>query len=171
MARTLQAAAAAAAGESPLDQSGLMHLVGYATALAAVATRRPTARRLAALGLRIVDFTILVLVDANPAVNQKRLGETLDISPPNLPVVLDRMVERGWLRRERDERDRRAWLIRLTPEGRALCRRARRATENAEDDAVAALTPAERALLIELLHRLIHGARRAGGGVASGAEP
>jgi DNA-binding MarR family transcriptional regulator len=163
-ARARTALAGAGAGEPLLDQSGLMHLVGYATALVAVATRKPTARALAALGLRVVDFTLLVLVDTNPDVNQKRLGETLDISPPNLAVVLDRLAECGWLRRERDERDRRAWLLRLTPAGRALCRRARRASETSEAEVVSALTPAERALLIELLHRLIRGARLVAGG-------
>lgn len=136
-----------------------MHLLGYATTLAAVATRKRFARQLAALGLRTVEFSILVLVDTNPEVHQKALGETLDISPPNLAVVLDRMAERGWLRRERCERDRRAYLIRLTPAGQALCRRAHRISLGTEAALLSVLTPAERALLIELLHRVVRGDR------------
>jgi DNA-binding MarR family transcriptional regulator len=108
----------------------------------------------------MAEFSILVLVDTNAEVNQKSLGETLDISPPNLAVVLDRMAERGWLRRERSERDRRAHLIRLTPEGRALSRRARRLSLSSEADVLESLSAAERALLIELLHRVVRGARQ-----------
>ncbi len=150
----------------PLDESGLMHLVGYATTLAGLAINKRFARQLGTLGLRMAEFSILVLVDTNPEVNQKSLGETLDISPPNLAVVLDRMAERGWVRRERSERDRRAHLIRLTPAGRALARRARRLSLSSEDEVLASLTAAERALLIELLHRLVRGARQSGSAAA-----
>ncbi len=143
-----------------------MHLVGYATTLAGLAINKRFARQLGAIGLRMAEFSILVLVDTNPEVNQKSLGETLDISAPNLAVVLDRMAERGWVRRERSERDRRAHLIRLTPEGRALTRRARRLSEGSEAEILASLTPAERALLIELLHRLVRGARHGGSATA-----
>ena len=148
------------AAAEPLDETGLAHLVGYATTLAGLAINKRFARRLATLGLRMAEFSILVLVDTNAEVNQKSLGETLDISPPNLAVVLDRMAERGWLRRERSERDRRAHLIRLTPEGRALSRRARRLSLSSEADVLAPLSAAERALLIELLHRVVRGARQ-----------
>jgi DNA-binding MarR family transcriptional regulator len=144
-----------------LDESGLMHLVGYATTLAGLAINKRFARQLAALGLRMAEFSILVLVDTNAEVNQKSLGETLDISPPNLAVVLDRMAERGWIRRERSERDRRAHLIRLTPAGRVLARNARRTSLAGEADVLSCLTAAERALLIELLHRVVRGAREA----------
>jgi DNA-binding MarR family transcriptional regulator len=150
----------------PLDESGLMHLAGYATTLAGLAINKRFARQLGTLGLRMAEFSILVLVDTNPEVNQKSLGETLDISPPNLAVVLDRMAERGWVRRERSERDRRAHLIRLTPAGRALARRARRLSLSSEDEVLASLTAAERALLIELLHRLVRGARQSGSAAA-----
>jgi len=147
----------APARPAPLDQSGLMHLLGYAATLAAVAARRRFARQLAALGLRTVEFSILVLVDTNPEVNQRALGETLDVSPPNLAVVLDRMAGRGWLRRERSERDRRACLIRLTPAGQALCRRAHRISLRTEEALLAVLSPEERARLVELLHRVVRG--------------
>jgi len=144
----------------PLDESALTHLVGYATTLAGVAINKRFAKDLATLGLRMAEFSILLLVDTNAEVNQKALGETLDISAPNLAVVLDRMTERGWLRRERSERDRRAHLIRLTPRGRTLSRRARRLSLTSEAGVLAPLSAAERALLIELLHRVVRGARR-----------
>jgi DNA-binding MarR family transcriptional regulator len=143
----------------PLDQGGLMHLVGYAATRASVELKRSFKKHLGALELKAVEYSILVLVDSNQEVNQKQLGETLDVSPPNLAVTLDRMVAQGWVLRERSERDRRAQLVRLTPAGQALAARARQIGQNMENDALGVLSAAERAMLLELLHRVALGRR------------
>jgi DNA-binding MarR family transcriptional regulator len=140
-------------GES-LDQAALLHLVGYAASRALIELKKSFARHLGPLKLKAVEFSILVLVDTNAEVNQKQLGQALDVSAPNLAVTLDRMVEQGWVRRERSERDRRAQLVRLTPVGQALVTRARRIAQTMEKDALQVLSPAEQALLIELLQRV-----------------
>jgi DNA-binding MarR family transcriptional regulator len=148
------APAAPPAHDGALDQSGLMHLVGYASTRAAIELKKSFQRHMGPLKLKAVEFSILVLVDTNAEVNQKQLGLALEVSAPNLAVTLDRMVEQGWVRRERSERDRRAQLIRLTPAGQALARRARKIAETMEHEALKVLSPAEQALLVELLQRL-----------------
>jgi DNA-binding MarR family transcriptional regulator len=127
-----------------LDQSGLMHLMGYAATRASVELKKSFQRHLGPLKLKAVEFSVLVLVDTNGEVNQKQLGQALDVSAPNLAVTLDRMVEQGWVRRERSERDRRAQLVKLTPAGQALVTRARKIAQTMENDALKVLTPAER---------------------------
>jgi DNA-binding MarR family transcriptional regulator len=149
-----------AAHDGALDQSGLTHLVGYAATRASVELKKSFQRHLGPLKLKAVEFSILVLVDTNPEVNQKQLGQALDVSAPNLAVTLDRMVEQGWVRRERSERDRRAQLIRLTPAGKTLVGRARKIGLTMEQEALKVLSPAEQALLIELLQRVAVGRRR-----------
>lgn len=134
-----------------LDASRLTHLVGYAASRAAIEMRKVFARHMKPFDLKVVDFSILMLVAANPEVNQKRIGQALDISAPNLAVILDRLVERGWVRRVRSEQDRRAQHIHLTPAGRELVQRAERISQTMEDSALQVLSSAERALLIELL--------------------
>ena len=57
-----------------LDQSHLTHLVGYAASRAAQRMRRVCLQHFDALGLRVVEFSILVLVDSNADVNQRQLG-------------------------------------------------------------------------------------------------
>ena len=140
-------------------KSGLTHLVGYAATRASVMLKKHFHKHLGPLKLKAVEFSIMVLVDTNPEVNQKQLGQALDVSAPNLAVTLDRMVERGWVRRERSERDRRAQLIRLTPEGQAMIRRARKISATMEVEPLKVLSPAEQALLIELLQRVALGRR------------
>jgi DNA-binding MarR family transcriptional regulator len=137
------------AGE--LDQSRLMHLVGYAASRAAIELKKTFARHMGPLDLKAVEFSILVLVASNPQVNQKQLGQALDVSAPNLAVTLDRMVERGWVERVRSTQDRRAQHVHLTARGRELTQQAEKIAATMENSALRVLSPAERALLIELL--------------------
>ena len=138
----------------PLDTTGLTHLVGYAASRAAIEMRKVFARHMEPFDLRIAEFTILMLVATNGDVNQKQLGDALDISPPNMAVTLDRMVERGWVERVRSTHDRRAQHVVLTARGRALAERTRRISLTMEEPALAMLSAAERALLIELLRKI-----------------
>jgi DNA-binding MarR family transcriptional regulator len=98
-----------------------------------------------------VEFSVLVLVASNPQVNQKQLGQALDVSAPNLAVTLDRMVERGWVERVRSTQDRRAQHVHLTARGRELTQQAEKIAATMENASLRMLSPAERALLIELL--------------------
>ncbi|MEO8922090.1 MAG: MarR family transcriptional regulator [Caldimonas sp.] len=141
-------------GTTALDDSELAHLVGYATARAAIEMKKVFALHMAPLELKITEFSILMLVAGNADVNQKQLGRALDVSPPNMAVTLDRMAERGWIERVRSTRDRRAQQIHLTRAGRALVERAKKIAATMEEPALAALSRAERALLIEMLRKL-----------------
>ncbi len=137
-----------------LDDAALGHLVGYAASRAALELRKVFARHMEPLDLRVPEFSILMLVASNAEVNQKQIGQALDISPPNLAVTLDRMAERGWIERVRSTRDRRAQHIHLTAAGRAEAERSRRISAAMEEPTLAALSRAERALLIELLRKI-----------------
>ena len=137
-----------------LDASGLASLVGYAASLAAYRLRKSFTRHMGPLGLKIAEFSILMLVARNPEVNQKQLGAELLISAPNMAVTLDRMVEQGWVERVRSTADRRAQHIHLTPAGAQLAQRAGRIAATMEAPELSVLSPAEQALLIELLHKV-----------------
>ena len=145
------------AADEGLDQSRLNHLVGYAAARASIAMRKVFARHFDPLELKVVEFSILMLVAANAEVNQKQIGAALDISAPNLAVTLDRLVERGWVERVRATRDRRSMHIHLTAAGRELVQRAEKIAATMEAPALRMLSVAERALLIELLMKVAGG--------------
>ena len=147
-------AAADPAADAPpggLDQSRLTHLAGYAASRAAIVLRKAFARHMASLDLKVVEFTIGVLVASNTEVNQKQLCQALDVSAPNMAVTLDRMAERGWIERVRGTYDRRNQIIHLTPAGRELMLRAEKISATMEQGALRVLSAAERAMLIELM--------------------
>ncbi len=143
-----------------LDDSALLHLVGYAATRASLELKKVFALHMEPHGLRIAEFSILMLVAGNDEVNQKQLGQALDISPPNMAVTLDRMAERGWIERVRSTHDRRAQHIHLTKIGRTFAERMRKISTTMEEPSLSVLSRAERAMLIEMLRKLVPGVAR-----------
>ena len=64
------------------------------------------------------------------------------------------MRERGPVTRTRSDSDARMQHIRATPAGTALARRSTQRLLEGESDVLAALSIAERAMLVELLHKV-----------------
>jgi len=149
--------AAKDAAEPGLNTSRLTHLVGYAATRASIQLRKTFVRHLGPLQLKVVDFSILVLVASNPSLNQKQLGAALGLSPPNLAVLLDKLAERGLVERVRSTVDRREQQLHLTPAGRELTAHAEAIAATMENDSLRMLSDAERALLIELLLKVARG--------------
>ncbi len=132
----------------------LTRLLGYNLSRADIRLRKYFSNYLGTFSLRPAEYSALVLIGDNERLNQKRLGEALDISPPNLAVLLDKLTERGLVVRVRSEQDRRAQHLHLTRAGRALLTRAEASATRMEAAVFAVLSPGERALLIELLQKV-----------------
>ncbi len=138
-----------------LAEDGLHHILGYQLAQAAVTTTQVFNSQVGqSFELRPVEFTILTLVDENPGVSAKQLALSLAVTPPNITVWVDRLERRALVQRERSTTDRRAQHIRTTPQGAALAREAVQRIVAAERVALAGLSTAERAMLVELLHKV-----------------
>ena len=140
-----------------LDQSAVQHLMGYRLTLAEVASRRVFQRHIGTpFKLRPVEFTILVLLLGNGSATPKQLAQTLGLPPSNVTVLVDRLVERALMQRERSPTDGRAMNLRLTDKGAELARRVQRVSQTMEAGLLAPLSAGERAMLAELLHKLVH---------------
>jgi DNA-binding MarR family transcriptional regulator len=74
-----------------------------------------------ALGLTPPQAELLCAAMQPTAVG--RLAQTLRCDRTNVTHHVDRAVERGWVERRADERDRRSSVIALTPAGEQLARR------------------------------------------------
>ena len=135
--------------------AALASVLGYQLAQAAVAANAVFVRQVGeALGLRPVEYTILALVHENPGLSSARLAQMLSVSAPNITVWIDRLVARGWVLREPSATDRRERLLRATADGARLATQATERLIDGERKAFSHLSAAERAILIELLHRL-----------------
>lgn len=104
--------------------------------------------------LRPVEYSILVLLASNEDVSQVQLAQTLGIAAPNMTALLHKLEARGLVERRRSEADRRRQTIVLTPAGRKLVKNASAAGKDMNKGWLDRLTPAEQAMLMELLHKL-----------------
>ena len=138
-----------------LSESGIHGVVGYQLAQASIVTTQVFE---GAVGkpraLRPVEYTVLSLVAANPDVTAGQLARGLAVTPPNIAVWLERLESRGLVRRSRSEIDARQQHIRATASGAKLTLEATRQLLVDEEATLAALSPAERAMLVELLHKV-----------------
>jgi DNA-binding MarR family transcriptional regulator len=152
---TLNCAAQMSATPAFLDDSRMRRLVGYRLAQAGAAANRLFNEHLGKpLALRRVDYTILVLVDANHDATNRQLARLLGLSMPYLTVTLDKLVEKGLLTRVPNTVDRRSSLLRLSKEGKRLVRKADVIAETMEGALFARLTQGEAAILLELLDKV-----------------
>ena len=106
------------------------------------------------LKLRHVEFTILMLVKSNPGVTQKQLSQTLAVSAANITILLDRLVDKGWIERVRAEADRRMQHIHLTVTGAVLAEQSHQVSLGCEREMLKHLTDGERTMLLELLDKV-----------------
>jgi DNA-binding MarR family transcriptional regulator len=137
-----------------LSEGGAHAIVGYQLAQAAIVTNQVFDERVGRGGLRRVEFTILALVQGNPDVTARQLARALAVTPPNIAIWLDKLESRGLVARERSASDARMQHVRLTSRGKTLVDRSVQSLLEGERDALATLSSAERAMLVELLHKV-----------------
>jgi DNA-binding MarR family transcriptional regulator len=138
-----------------LDPSALYHLAGYLIAIADAPARQVFRRHIGQpYELREVEFTLLVLLHANHGAAPKQLARSLNLPAPHVTLLLDRMAGRGLVERRRSPKDGRALQVHLTANGEALAQRAYQVSLTMEDELLRVLSPAERAMLCELLIKL-----------------
>ncbi len=147
-----------------LAEAGVHAIVGYQLAQAAIVTDQVFDERVGRHGgLRKVEFTILALVQGNPDVTARQLARALAVTPPNIAIWLDKLESRGLVARTRSESDARMQHIRITRAGATLVDRSVQLLLEGEQSALATLSAAERAMLIELLHKIAMSRKRGDG--------
>lgn len=94
--------------------------VGYRIKLLSQLIARKFTERLEPFGLTPFHWVVLCCLWEEDGLPTNSIGEKLQQVGGTLTGVLDRMEERGLIRRERDGRDRRIWRIWLTDAGKEL---------------------------------------------------
>lgn len=86
---------------------------------------RAIAKHLSEFGLTISQHSVMAFLRANgeQGLALSELGEILSLSPANITNVVDRLEEKGWVRRTSHGSDRRVKIIQLTEQGEEVERR------------------------------------------------
>jgi MarR family transcriptional regulator, organic hydroperoxide resistance regulator len=107
-------------GSTQWDEVMAPYSLGYRIKLLSQLQARLFQERLDPLGLTPFHWVVLCCLWKEDGLATSSIGERLQQVGGTLTGVLDRMEERGLVRRERDSRDRRIWRIWLTDAGKQM---------------------------------------------------
>ena len=102
-----------------------------------------------------VQYAALAAIRENPGTDATRLSALIAFDRSTLGNVLERLEARKLVTRYSSPQDKRIKLLKLTPAGSALVKRAEAAALRAQERIVAPLRPEDRTKLIELLTQLV----------------
>jgi len=66
------------------------------------------------------QYNVMLAVSRNGPMPMSKLGENMLVAPANVTGLVDRMESKGYVKRRRDSRDRRVWVVELTPAGQRI---------------------------------------------------
>lgn len=104
-----------------------------------------------------VQYAALVALQQTPGVNQRQLGDELDVDRSTIADLVARMVRNGLIERTNDAVDKRSYVLFLTAAGRKQLATLRPRVESVERILTAALTPQESSELRRLLAVMLSG--------------
>lgn len=131
------------------------HNLGYRVRLLSQLMGRKFQERLEPYGLTRCHWVVLCCLWEQDGLPTCHISEKLQQVGGTMTGVLDRMEERGLIRRERDRMDRRVWRIWLTETGQQLSERLPPIYLSVQEQALAGFSEDERRLLSEWVDRAI----------------
>jgi DNA-binding MarR family transcriptional regulator len=111
--------------EKSLDLDALNGHIGYFIRRLQVWVFQDFIRTLAPIDIRPAQYSVLIVIAANPGLSQSDLADTLGIERARLVRLLDKLEKRGLTQRLASRTDRRSHALQLTPEGRKTLKRAK----------------------------------------------
>jgi DNA-binding MarR family transcriptional regulator len=129
--------------------------LGFLISRASGVLVRATNAALAAHGLRVRQYSVLVLAcDAPDGVSQRELADTLGLDPSQVVLLVDELAGAGLVARRPSEADRRTRLVVATDAGREVRVAAERGATAAVEGPLGLLAGPERDRLRDMLTRI-----------------
>ncbi|MQY07535.1 MarR family winged helix-turn-helix transcriptional regulator [Actinomadura macrotermitis] len=129
--------------------------VGFLLAKAAELVTADFEHALHPFGIRARDYGVLSLLHRRGALSQQQIGEAVRIDRTTMVSIIDDLEGAGLVERTRDPKDRRRYAVTLTGKGEKLFAGAlTQANAKVHEEFLAALSPAERDSLVDMLVRL-----------------
>jgi len=108
-----------------LDLGVLEEHLGYFVRRLQVWVFQDFIRTLAAIDIRPAQYSVLVVIAANPGASQSQIAATLGIERARLARLLDKLEKRGLVDRLESPSDARSYTLRLTRDGNRTLKRAK----------------------------------------------
>lgn len=122
----------------------------------------------AKLNITMPQLKVLMLLGLHGSAPVSWLAARMNVSPPNVTGILDRLEHQGWVRRTNDPHDRRVVRVMLTPAGEKLLQDLQAAGNERVRSSLNEMQPEERTALRKGLAALLD---KAEGAPPSGPQP
>jgi DNA-binding MarR family transcriptional regulator len=109
----------------------------------------------AGIGITPVQYGALLVIRAQPGIDQLRLGRALRCDRTTISGVVRRLQAKKLIRRQTGKTDRRAKALFVTPSGESALKRLQAAATRAERRILTGLSAEERRRAVELLARVV----------------
>ena len=113
--------------------------------------------------ITLEQFVVLYNLVNQDGVNQKNLSHKVDKDQATLARILDILESRGYVVRKTTEKDRRAFLVYITDEGRVKVKEISRRLGNVHNKIVEGIPQERVELFIELIKQMNENLARQGG--------
>ena len=107
------------------------------------------------LGLSGAQLFVLHELAKTPALSLSELAERTRTDQSSVSVVVSRLVENGYITRERDRRDARRLVLTLTKSGRAVAEKSKPVAQEKIIEVLERMAPADRRRFAEAFEHLI----------------
>lgn len=102
-----------------------------------------------------IQFGLLSVLLQDPGCDQTTLAQKLGIDRTNIADVISRLERRGWITRTSNRDDKRMRMTSLTARGKVFVARTHAKMQRAQERLLAPLNANDRAVFVDLLHRLV----------------
>jgi DNA-binding MarR family transcriptional regulator len=107
-------------------------------------------------GMTVYDCAVLMVIGQFTPVNSRELSNRMDVSASTISIYVRRLTQKGLVRIERDQDDRRNWWLHLTETGQFAYQQMIEGTVRYTRDFLAGLSDAEQQTLHDLLQKASH---------------
>ena len=128
--------------------------IGYSVAMANRALRKALDSELGQYGITFAQWQVLAGLALEGETSQVKLAELIGVEGPTLVRILDRMEQKGWIRRKVSLRDRRQKLISPTKKVEGVWKKMTECAHGVRDGAVKGISMKDVANLQKLLKKI-----------------
>ncbi|OQD58186.1 transcriptional regulator [Methanobrevibacter arboriphilus JCM 13429 = DSM 1125] len=99
-------------------------------------------------------YRVLVTIFNNEKINQKKLGEILKIDRTTMVYLIDHLEDEGYIRRQKNQEDRRSFQLILTSKGKSIINPICRIRDEIHNQCLKELTENEKRILREICKKI-----------------
>nr|WP_269448704.1 MarR family transcriptional regulator [Metabacillus kandeliae] len=108
---------------------------------------------MAPYGLTLPQFNIMLALHREGPLRVTQVADYMNVKPSAITVIMDRLIERNFVKRYQSQEDRRVFIMELTKEGCKLLEQLRIANKQIMSKYAAHFTPEEMYTMIDLFSK------------------